>query len=161
MAVFQKIRKKRERKRERERGMGEAFPKGPSKSHYLDNRENEYSEIKDEVMMKIENNDETLLLLECPRMESPSIKSCPTPLREESPNRTDPSSHPHASMLLLRVTPSKGQSEQHGLGKATSNPVWQRKRPKCSWWDIKFYQGLGINRFPQNRLPVISDSWYF
>lgn len=37
--------------------MGEAFPKGPSKSHYLGNRENEHSEIKDEVMMKIENND--------------------------------------------------------------------------------------------------------
>lgn len=94
-------------------------------------------------------------------MESHSIKSCPTPLREESPNSTDQSSHLHASMLLLRVTPSKGQSEQHGLGKATSNPVWQRKCPKCSWWDIKFYQGLGINRFSQNRPLVISDSWYF
>lgn len=41
--------------------MGEAFPKGPSKSHYLDNGENEYSEIKDEVMIKTENNDTPLL----------------------------------------------------------------------------------------------------
>lgn len=58
MAVFQKIKGK---KKKGEKGVGEAFPKGPSKSHYLDNGENEHSEIKDEVMIKIENND-TLLL---------------------------------------------------------------------------------------------------
>lgn len=57
---FKKLGKKK-RERERKRGMGEAFPKGPSKSHYLDSGENEHSEIKDKVMIKIKNNDTPLL----------------------------------------------------------------------------------------------------